>query len=786
MKISKFLYNLLYIALLVSLSSQAYSAQPFVIDDIRVEGLQRLTPGTVFNYMPVEVGDTFNDQISIEAVRSLFKTGFFDDVKLERDGNVLVVLVKERPAIGSITIEGNKDIKTEDLLDGLKEVGFAEGRVFEQSQLDQLERELRRQYFSQGKYGVRIKSEVISLDNNRVAVSIEVSEGKAARIKRLNIIGNKSFEEKKLLKEFELTGKTLISFFTKTDQYSRQKLSADLEALKSFYLDNGYVNFNIDSTQVSITPDKKDIYITINISEGAQYTISWVKLAGELILPEEELFKWVVVKQGNLFSRKDVTNTSTFLTDQLGNEGYAFTNVNSIPDINEDDKTVGITFFVDPGKRVYVRRVNFSGNTRTRDEVIRRELRQQEGGWISTPNVERGKIRMQRLGYFKEVNVETPAVANSADQVDVEYTVEEKPFGNFLAGVGFSQTQGIILQTSITQDNFLGSGKRIQFAFNNSRVNRRLGLGYVNPYYTIDGISRGFNLNYQETQAFDANITAFDSRVFGGGVSFGIPVTEYNFLSVAFNYENTQLSEASGQFANQVGTFIRENGRDFDILRVSAGIRFDRRNKTILPDRGYLHSFSGELAVPFVGNSLNFYKLSYRTQYFRPLFGNFIFSLKGDFGYGDGFGGLDSLPFFENYYAGGPRSVRGFEENTLGPLDNFGRPLGGNIKAVGGAEVIIPVPFLKDFDQVRMAAFFDAGNVWCSGKNNIEVLANGQTVQSCPDSERFDTNNIRYSYGLSGIWVSPFGLVSVSIAKPLNDKPGDEVQQFQFTFGNSF
>jgi outer membrane protein insertion porin family len=786
MKIPQHLYRLLYLILLSCFCSTVFSAQEFVIHDIRVEGLQRLTPGTVFNYMPIEVGDTFNDQISIEAVRSLFKTGFFDDVRLERDGNVLVVLVKERPAISSILIEGNKDIKTEDLLDGLKEVGFAEGRVFDQSQLEMLERELRRQYFSAGKYGVRITSTLQPLDNNRVAVSIDVSEGKAAKIKQINIIGNRTFKEKKLLKTFELTGKTLLSFFTKTDQYSRQKLSADLETLRSYYLDSGYVNFNIDSTQVSITPDKKDIYITINITEGAQYTISGVKLAGELILPEEKLFDYIIVKEGSLFSRRDVTNSSTFLTDVLGNEGYAFTNVNSIPDIDEDNKTVSITFFVDPGKRVYVRRVNFSGNTRTRDDVIRRELRQQEGAWISTPNVERGKIRMQRLGYFKEVNVETPAVANSADQVDVEYTVEEKPFGNFLAGVGFSQTQGIILQTSITQDNFLGSGKRIQFAFNNSKVNRRLSLGYMNPYYTVDGISRGFNLNYQETSAFDANVTAFDSRVFGGGVSFGIPVTEYNFLSVAFNYENTQLSRASSQFANQVGVFIEEQGRKFDIFRISAGFAYDTRNKTILPERGQLHQISAELAVPFVGNSLEFYKVNYRTQYFRPLFGDFIFALKGDIGYGDGYGDLDTLPFFENYYAGGPRSVRGYEENTLGPLDNFRRPLGGNIKVIAGAEVIIPVPFLKDFDQVRMAAFFDAGNVWCSGKNNISVVSLGQVVESCPDSARFGFDNLRYAAGVSGIWVSPFGLVSVSVAKPIGDKPGDQVQQFQFTFGNSF
>ena len=542
------------------------SAQEFVIEDIRVEGLQRLTPGTVFNYLPLEVGDSFNPAVSAEAVSALFKTGFFDDVQLQRDGNVLVIVLKERAAIGSIEISGNKDIKTEDLLDGLNQIGFAQGRVFDQSQLDGLERELRRQYFSAGKYAVTINSEVTPLSNNRVAVTIDISEGKAARIKQINIVGNQSYKEDDLLTDFELSRPTLFSFFTKDDQYSRQKLSGDLETLRSFYLDRGYVNFSIDSTQVSITPDKKDIYITINITEGGQYTVTGVKLAGEFILPEEQLYNLISVTRGSLFSRKQVTDSSERMTDRLGGAGYAFANINSIPDIDEEENTVEVTFFVDPGKRVYVRRINFSGNTRTKDNVLRREMRQHEGGWISTPKVERGKIRLQRLGYFEEVNVETPAIAGSADQVDVNYTVTEKPFGNFLAGLGFSQNQGLIFQTSITQDNFLGSGKRIQFAFNNSDINRRFSLGYVNPYYTVDGISRGFNLNYQQTEAYDANITAFDSRVIGAGVSFGVPVTEYNFISTAFGYENTTLSE-DRFFAEQVRDFIEREGNKFDILR---------------------------------------------------------------------------------------------------------------------------------------------------------------------------------------------------------------------------
>ena len=766
MKPAKLLRSLIHTAALLLICANAHAVEEFVVQDIRVEGLQRLTPGTVFNYLPLEVGDKFNDKISTEAVRALFKTGFFDDVRLERDGNILVIVVKERPAIGSINIEGNKDIKTEDLLKGLKAVGFAEGRVFDQSQLDRLEQELRRQYFSAGKYAVKIDSKVLPLSNNRVGVEIKVSEGKAARIRQINIVGNHAYKEKELLKQFQLTTPTLFSFFTKADQYSREKLGADLETLRSYYLDRGYINFNIDSTQVSITPDKKDIYITINISEGEQYTVTGVKLAGDLIVPADELFGLISVKKGGLFSRKDVTDSSTAISDRLGSDGYAFANVNSIPDIDHEHKTVGITFFVDPGKRVYVRRVVFSGNTRTRDEVMRREMRQQEGGWISTPQVERGKVRLQRLGYFKEVNVETPAVPGSADQVDVSYTVEEKPFGNFLAGIGFSQTQGLIFQTSITQDNFLGSGNRIQFAFNNSSYNRRFAIGYLNPYYTIDGISRGFNLNYQETQGYDANVTAYDSRVYSAGVNFGIPVTEYNYIYTSADYENTRLSK-SGFFAQQVQDFINRYGNQFDILRLGLSFAYDTRNKAVLPDSGMLHRAGVEVAAPSFGNSLEFYKLNYKMEWYYPLLDDFVFASKAELGYGDGYYDTDELPFFENFYAGGPRSVRGYKENTLGPLDSVGRPLGGNIEITGGAEVIIPVPFLKDLDSVRIAAFVDAGNVYGSKEN-------------------FDLGLLRYSAGLSGIWVSPFGLVSVSVAEPFNKQPGDQTQVFQFSFGTTF
>jgi outer membrane protein insertion porin family len=783
MKITSVLLKFLYSLVVLALLNSQVAAQEFVIEDIRVEGLQRLTAGTIFNYLPLEVGDTYTNQTSVNAVSALFRTGFFEDVRLERDGNVLVVVIEERPAIGSINLSGNEDVKTEDIMENLETIGFAVGRTFEQSQLDTLEKELRRVYFSQGKYGVTIKSTVTPLGNNRVAVDIELAEGKAAKIKQINIVGNRSFSEKILTKAFELKPPTLLSFFTKSDQYSRQKLSGDLESLRSHYLDNGFINFNIESTQVSITPNKNDIYITININEGEQYTVTGVKLAGELIIPEEQLFYLVVVQQGALFSRKAVTNSSEYITERLGYEGYAFANVNSIPEINEEDKTVEITFFIDPGNRVYVRRVTFAGNNKTQDEVLRREMRQQEDAWISTPLVDRGKIRLQRLGYFDEVNVETPAVPGTPDQVDVEYSVEEKAFGNFIAGLGYSQIEGLIIQTSISQNNFFGTGKSVGFSFNNSSFNRVFSINYVNPYYTIDGISRGINLRYQETQGLDANITAFDSRVFGGGFNFGIPISESNSIFASVNYENTRLSE-DGFFAQQVRDFISREGNEYDLIRGSIGFAYDTRNRAIFPTRGMLHRVTLEATAPIFNRSLSFYKAGYRTQFFHPIIGDFVFSVKGDLGYGDVYGDTKTYPFFENYYAGGPRSIRGFEENTLGPQDSFGNPLGGNIKIVAGAEIVFPIPFLEVArDSVRLSAFVDAGNVF------------NDTIAT----EQFDINKLRYSVGIGAEWLSPFGQVSVSWSKPYNHQEfnrfdgmgnlirrADQVQQFQFNFGSSF
>lgn len=747
------------------LTSRAWSIEPFVIEDIRLEGLSRVSAGTVFNNLPVKIGDRFDDQRSSETVKALFKSGFFKDIRLEKSGNVLVIAVEEREAISKITITGNKDIKTDDLRKGLGQVGFAEGEVFNRSLLDKVEQELHRQYFALGKYGANITTNVNNLDNSRVAIDIDISEGKAARIKEINIVGNNAFSDKKLLKKLSLSTPTMFSFITKKDQYSKQKLSADLETIKSLYLDHGYINFNIDSTQVSITPDKSDVYITININEGDLFTVADVKLSGELIVPPDELIKEVRTRKGQTFSRKDVTTTSTNLSERLGDEGYAFANVNAIPDINNDTKEVSLTYFVDPGKRVYVRRINFTGNTKTRDEVLRREMRQVEGGWISTKKVERSKIRLQRLGYFEDVNVETPAVPGTSDQVDVNYSVVERPSGNLLFGLGFSQSQGLIFNTNVTQDNFLGSGKRFTFDFNNSEINRRFGLGYTNPYWTIDGVSRGFDAFYRETNAANANITRFDSTVFGTGVNFGIPVTEFQNLFFGLDYENTDIA-INSLSSKEVVDFINTEGNKFDVLRLTGSFAYDTRNRAILPDRGTLNRIRAEAAIPF--GDLLYYKLNLESRWFYPLSDDYTLLLQGEVGYGDSYGATDKLPFFENFYAGGPRTVRGFQENTLGPKDSSGRAIGGNLKLVGNAELILPVPFATESKSLRLTAFMDAGNVY-------DI-----------DSANFDVGDFRYSVGVSGIWVSPFGVLSVSYAQPFNDSADDRVQRFQFTFGTSF
>lgn len=754
------------VLLSVLLTGRAFAFESFVVQDIRVEGLQRISAGTVFNYLPLKVGQTFDEEQSANAIRALFRTGFFRDVSLGRDGDVLVIAVRERPAIASIDIEGNEDIESEPLLESLEQIGLAEGQVFNRSLLDKVEQELRRQYFSRGKYGVRIETTVTPLERNRVGILIDIKEGKVARIRQIKIVGNSVFDDKTLLEEFQLGEPTLFSFYTKNDQYSKQKLSGDLETLRSYYLDRGYINFNIDSTQVSITPDKKDIYITINVTEGEQYRIKEIKLSGDLVVEPEELFPHVLVNPGDIFSRKRITESVTKIGDRLGDEGYAFANVNTVPDVDEETKEVTVTFFVDPGKRVYVRRINILGNAKTRDEVLRQEMRQMEGGWFSASKVERSRTRLQRLGYFEEVNVETPAVPGSADQVDVNYSVTERPSGNLTLGVGFSQTSGILLNAAVTQDNFLGTGKRVSVTVNNSNVTKVLNFSYLNPYYTIDGVSRGFGVFYRETDAGEANVADYTTDTWGGNVNYGLPINEFDTIRFSGEVESIKIKRTD--FSSQtVQDFIEDQGDDFLSFKLLTSFAHDTRNKAIFPDRGGLQRVSLESTVP--GSELEYWKLNYRHLRYIPLTRALTLSMNGEVAWGDGYGDFDELPFFENFFAGGVRSVRGYEDNSLGPRDELDNdPIGGGFRTVGRVELIFPMPFLEEAQNtVRLSGFFDIGNVY-------------------PNVDDFDASDLRMSSGLAAIWMSPVGPLAVSFAIPINDDSDDDTQPFQFTLGTGF
>jgi outer membrane protein insertion porin family len=751
--------RIVLLSLLLCGSARAFEA--FEVSDIRVEGLERISPGTVFNYLPIKVGDTVDTDDTVNAVKALFKTGFFSDVRMERDGTVLVVYVKERAAISSIKITGNKDLETDKLLEGLKDIGLAEGRVFDRSLLDKVEQELRRQYFSRGKYAVKIETTITPLERNRVGILIDISEGEAARIKQINIVGNHTFTDKELRKGFTLDTPSFLSFITKNDQYSKQKLSADLEILRSYYLDRGYLNFNILSTQVSITPDKKDIYITINITEGNQFRIKEVTLSGELVLKPEELFPLVKINPDDVFSRKRVTEAVDRISAKLGDQGYAFANVNTVPDVNESERLVNLAFIVDPGKRVYVRRVNVKGNITTRDEVLRREMRQMEAGWFSAEKVERSRTRLQRLGFFEDVNVETPAVPGTTDQVDVNYSVTETSSGNITAGAGYSQTSGILFNASVSQDNFLGSGKRVSFAFNNSKVTTIYNFYYTDPYYTINGISRGFGLFYKKTDADQANISSYTTDTYGANVNYGIPINEFDTIRVSPEFENLKLKETS-ESPNEVIDFIDRHGNDYNTVKLTGSWAHDTRNKALFADDGGLQSLSVETAVP--GSGLQYYKLGYDQRRYVPLTKDLTLSMHAQLGYGDGYGDYDNLPFFENYFAGGVRSVRGFEDNTLGPKDSKGNPIGGSVQVVGGAEILFPIPFVEGTKSFRLGTFFDIGNVYS-------------------DVSNFDATELRYSVGVSSLWISPLGPLAISLGFPLNAKSGDNVQNFQFTVG---
>jgi outer membrane protein insertion porin family len=750
-------------------AGSVFALEPFVVKDIRVEGIQRTEAGTVFSYLPVKVGETMDDELASQAIKSLYNTGFFKDVRIEAENDVLIVTVQERSAIAQIDFSGNKSFPTDKMKEGLKQIGLAEGQIFDKSQLDRAEQEVKRQYLSQGKYGATVKTVVSPLERNRVAVRFDIEEGAVSKIRDINIVGNQAFTMDDLRAQFLLTTPNWMSWWNKDDQYSKQKLNADLETLRSFYMNQGYLEFNIDSTQVSITPDKKDIYITVNITEGEKYTISEVKLAGETLVPEDELRQLMQVQAGDTFSREKVTQTSKAISDRLSNDGYAFANVNPVPEINKELHTASFTFFVDPGKRVYVRRINIVGNTRTRDEVVRREVRQLESAWYASNKINRSKERITRTDFFSDVNVETPAVPGTADQVDLNISVTEKSTGSVQFGAGLSSSEGVVFGITVNQNNFLGTGNRVSAQVNTGKVNTTYSLSYTDPYFTPDGVSRGIDVYRRDVNTSSLSIGSYNTSSYGGGVRFGIPINErdgFNF-GLAADFTKVDLTTNSPQ---QYRDFCNNNnGCTSNSLVASAGWSHDSRNSIMFTTDGVLQRLTGEVSLPVL--DLEYYKIDYKHAWFKEIYTGFTFMLNGEIGYADSYGSKN-YPFFKNFFMGGVNSVRGYDNGSLGPRntdavtgEDFA--VGGTKRLLGNAELFLPIPGLKDSKQFRLSAFLDAGNVF--GKD-----------------DSYSIGELRYSTGLGLSWLSPFGPLKLVYAKPLNSQSGDNTQTIQFQLGQQF
>ncbi|WP_024303098.1 outer membrane protein assembly factor BamA [Pseudogulbenkiania sp. MAI-1] len=746
--------------------SAAMAAEPFVVKDIRVEGLQRTEPGTVFNYMPLKVGDTFTDEKAKEAIKALFATGFFNDVRIESEGDVLIVSVIERPVITQLNISGAKEFDKDQLKKALKENGLAESRIFDQGLLDGAVQELKRQYYSRGKYSVEITPSVTKLERNRVAVTLDIVEGVTAKIKEIRIVGAKAFDQDTLLEQFSLTTGDWLSWITKDNQYSKQKLSGDLEKLKAFYQNQGYLEFNIDSTQVSISADKEDMFLTININEGQRYTISDVKLAGDLKVPEEELRKLLQFKAGDVFNREKVNDSVTAISDRLGNDGYAFANVNALPEIDREKRQVAFTLFLDPGRKTYVRRINIAGNTKTRDEVVRRELRQLESAPYAADKIKRSKERVELLGYFEDVNVETPAVPDTADQVDMNINLKERPTGSISAGIGFVQGQGLVFSGSVSQSNIFGSGKSLSAGISTGKVNKSASLSFNDPYFTVDGVSLGYNLYSRTYDAQEDDVSKYKTRTSGAAAKFGVPITEFDRINLSLGVEQTAITTFSDSPQRYLD-FVDKYGKSANTLLSTIGWSRDTRDSALWPTRGAVLRAGVDIGLP--GLDLQYYRLSHQQTWYFPLSKTFTLMLNGEVGYADGYGKSSTLPFFQNFYLGGLGSVRGYENGSIGPKDTNGDNLGGTTKVVGNVELLFPFPGMRDNKSVRTSVFFDVGSLW---DNNVA----GSSA----------SEGLRYSGGAALTWLSPMGPMKFSYAVPLKKEEGDKRQAFQFQLGTVF
>ena len=740
----------------------AFAFEPFEVSDIRVEGIQRTDAGTVFSYLPIKVGETIDETRASEAVKALFATGFFNDVRLEASDNVLVVIVQERPAIAQVDVSGSKEFPADQLKEAMQQIGLKESRIFDRALLNLAEQELKNQYISRGKYGVQIVTTVTPLERNRVAISFTIFEGRVAKIRQFNFVGNRLFDDKTLKKEFALTTPGLMTWYTDSDQYSKPKLQADLESLRSFYLDRGYIEFSIDSTQVSISPDKENIYITVNITEGEKYTVKSISLAGELIVPEEELVALIQVEVGDVFSRENLTETTKLISDRLGDEGYAFAAVNAVPELDRENNDVALTLYVDPGRRVYIRRIIISGNTDTRDEVIRRELRQFESAWYSTKKLNRSRQRVDKLGYFSEVQIDTPTVPGTADQVDVNIKVTERNTGNLTFGIGYSTTEKVVLTVGLAQNNIFGTGNSLSFQINTGSVNQNYSLSYTNPYFTADGVSRGFDFYRRDLDSTSLDVAPFNTKTLGFGVRFGVPITEFDRMIYGFAYEKTEI----GLFPNSPQRyidFVNEFGDITDAYPVTVAWARDKRDSVIYTTAGTFQRLGAEVSVPF--GDLSYYRLTYRLQWYYPLSRSVTFLEQARLGFGDGYNDQD-LPFYKNFFAGGVNTVRGYTAASLGPKDADGNALGGEIQVINNLELLFPFPGLGKDRSIRLATFLDMGMVG--------------------DDYDFISSEMRFSTGLSFNWFSPVGPLKLILAYPLNDQPGDATERFQFTFGSAF
>jgi len=784
-------------ALCLLLPISALAQTDFVVRDMRVEGLQRISEGTVFNYLPINIGDRV-DQIRVqESIRALYGQGLFDDIEIRRDGETLIVVVHERPSIESFVIDGNKDIKTEDLTESLRGVGLAKGRTFDQSVLDEVAGFLREQYYDRGKYGVMVNTSVIDTPNNTVRIRIDVKEGERAKIRQVNIVGNETFEEDDIRSDFELDTANWLSWIRQDDRYAKEALEGDLEKLRSFYMDRGYADFRVDSTQVAISPNKKDIFVTIGIHEGDLYTVSEVKIVGEMVVPEELLRAMVLAQPGSIFNQRALTQSSEFMSFRLGEQGYANAEIEPVPELNHETKEAEITFYVDPKSRVYVRRINFHGVDEVNDEVLRREMRQMESSYLSNNLVERSKVLLQRLPYVEAVEVSNTPVPGVPDMVDIDFDIEYRMPGQFSGGVGYSESQKLMLNGSIVHTNFLGTGNRVALEAVSGKYQKMYSLSHTDPYRTMDGVSRTVSINYRDITQFTSAASDFSTTSGGLTVNYGYPVTEFQRINLGLAYQRSELlaSTSSTQQAqdwvlNNGNPFVEDTGNGFaffgtkfDTVELIAGWSFDSRNRALFANRGTHQQFSVAVAIP--GSDVEYFQARYNFTKYIPLYGRWVGRFNAEFGLSQAMGDTTAAPPYKQFYGGGPSSVRGFKESYLGPRDSFGNPYGGNVLVASQAELIIPLPE-KWSSQARASLFYDIGNVFNTGEVDFTDKL-GAPIEYKPD---FD--ELRASVGIGVQWLAPLGLFRFSYAYPLNEYKGndryfgDEVERFQFSIGQAF